>query len=527
MPPAPLKSRLFRVKLALAALLVAAGDLLFYQWELSHGWAGLFAAALLAALIVARPDIRNDRRALAAWGAAALFAGLLVWDTNALGVLLLGTALGFATLLPATARFDDGWRWLQRFVVHGFLSLFGPLIDLVKLGRARRRAPTGLNLRGTLPALILPIIGTMAFILLFASANPVIDAFIEGLSLPTISGHTIGRMILWGLLFGIVWAVLRPRRLRRFLPVLSPAAANPLPGVSPLSVTISLVLFNLLFAVQNVMDLAWLWGLMPLPEGLTLADYAHRGAYPLIVTALLAALFVLVTLRPGSATASVPAIRKLVALWLGQNVVLVLSSMLRTIDYVDAYSLTRLRIAALAWMVLVAAGLVLIGWRLMKERSGAWLINANLASAGLMLGVYAFVDTGAVAAQWNVRHAREIDGSGAGIDLCYLYELGPSALLALIELEGGAPSADLRERARRLRIDAQWRLSRQLAQGEWTMLGQQRLARAEALVGKTQASSQSTDCDGYVWLPEVAPASALPPAAPSPAAGALTDRSEQ
>ena len=36
-------------------------------------------------------------------------------------------------------------------------------------------------------------------------------------------------------------------------------------------------------------------------------DYVHQGAYPLIVTALLAALFVLVTLRPGSDTASRPA----------------------------------------------------------------------------------------------------------------------------------------------------------------------------------------------------------------------------
>ena len=38
------------------------------------------------------------------------------------------------------------------------------------------------------------------------------------------------------------------------------------------------------------MDAAWLWGLAPLPEGLTLASYAHRGAYPLVVTALLAVL---------------------------------------------------------------------------------------------------------------------------------------------------------------------------------------------------------------------------------------------
>ena len=52
-------------------------------------------------------------------------------------------------------------------------------------------------------------------------------------------------------------------------------AGSPHPGV-----------FNALFAVQSVSDLAYLWGGMRLPEGLSYADYAHRGAYPLIVTAL-------------------------------------------------------------------------------------------------------------------------------------------------------------------------------------------------------------------------------------------------
>ena len=54
----------------------------------------------------------------------------------------------------------------------------------------------------------------------------------------------------------------------------------------------ALLSFNGLFAVQNGMDAAFLWGRAGLPEGLTYAAYAHRGAYALIVTALLAAAFV-------------------------------------------------------------------------------------------------------------------------------------------------------------------------------------------------------------------------------------------
>ena len=120
---------------------------------------------------------------------------------------------------------------------------------------------------------------------------------------------------------------------------------------------------------------------------MTLADYAHRGAYPLIATALLAGLFVLVTLRPGSADRRARARSACWSRsWIAQNLLLVASTMLRTFDYIEAYSLTRLRIAALIWMGLVAVGLVLICYRLLRGKSGAWLINANMLAALLVLG---------------------------------------------------------------------------------------------------------------------------------------------
>ncbi len=66
-------------------------------------------------------------------------------------------------------------------------------------------------------------------------------------------------------------------------------------------------------------------------------------------------------------------LRRLVTLWIAQNVLLVASSILRTIDYIAVYSLTPWRIAALAWMALVAVGLVLILWRMWRGLSARWL----------------------------------------------------------------------------------------------------------------------------------------------------------
>lgn len=498
----------FAVKLAFAAALIALADQVFFVRGLSFGWLGLFGAALALAAALANPALRHDRRALIALGFALAMAAAMAWDASPLPFALFWIALGFAILLPATARFDDAWRWAQRLFAHGFKALFGPLIDLFKLARTRRRKPgTVQGLRRTLPALVLPLLGSAVIVALFSAANPVIEQFLASLSLPFPDETLFERLFFWGFVSVVVWGVLRPRRSRPFFGTFDGSGDLALPGVSPMSVLLSLLAFNLLFAMQNAMDLAWLWGLVPLPEGMTLADYAHRGAYPLIVTALLAALFVLVTLRPGSQTAASPLVRRLVMLWIVQNVVLVASAMLRLYDYIDAYSLTRLRIAALVWMGLVAVGLGLILWRLLKEKSAAWLINANSAAAALLLCIYAFVDTGALAAQWNVRHAGEVDGTGAGIDLCYLAELGPASLLPLIELENRPLDPMLQQRVRMLREQVQHRQAQMLQQGEWTLLGEYRLSRAEALgaiVPKVPPGPRY-DCSGQPY--EAAPVS--------------------
>jgi hypothetical protein len=498
----------FWFKLVLVAALVALADRVFYQGGHSHGWLGLFGAALVLAAGLALPALRHDRRALVALAVALAMAGAMAIDATILPFVLFWVALGLAILLPATTRFDDGWRWAQRLFAHGFKALFGPLIDLFKLARSHRRKPQAVaGLRRTLPALVLPLAGSAVILALFAAANPVIEQFFASLSLPFPDEALFERLFFWSFVSIVVWGVLRPRRSWPFFGTFDGSGDLALPGVSPTSVLLSLIAFNLLFAMQNLMDMAWLWGLVALPQGMTLADYAHRGAYPLIVTALLAALFVLVTLRPGSQTAASPLVRRLVLLWIVQNVVLVASSMLRLYDYIDAYSLTRLRIAALAWMGLVAVGLGLIGWRLLKQKSAPWLINANCSAATLLLCTYAFVDTGAVAAQWNVRHAREVDGTGAGIDLCYLAELGPSALLPLIELESRPLDPVLQQRVKMLREQVQYRQAQVLSEGGWTLLGEYRLSRAASLGAVLPKSPPSPryDCSGQPY--EAAPVS--------------------
>jgi hypothetical protein len=502
----------FTAKLLGLLATVSFADQLFYGAAAPGSTVGLFAITLILLVPALRPELRSHPGALVAIAVAAWFAGVMLHAPSLLAAILCWLALSLAVLLPRAARFGNGAAWLLRLAVHTAAAPFRPLVDYNRARRARRRRPSGFDLTSFATTLFLPAVGTGLFLLLFTAANPVfgeltsrIDPFAAlGLLSPV-------RLVFWLFIIFVVWRLLSPR-----LPRLAPATDGSgigLPGASVASVTVSLLAFNALFLVQNGLDIVFLWSGAALPDGMSYAEYAHRGAYPLIGTALLAGAFVLLTTRSGSPMAQSSLIRRLVTLWIAQNLFLVASTMLRTLAYIDAYSLTELRIQALVWMGLVAAGLVLICLRLWLARSGSWLINANLLAVLLVLGASVWIDYGRIAAGWNVRHAREVGGRGTWLDLCHLGRMGDSALLPLVELEARPISPELRDRVRWVRSNAYRDLAaRQSSWQSWTWRGARRLsaarARMEAAGLPTYAPFQRY-CDGAP-IPRVQVAPAAP-----------------
>jgi Domain of unknown function (DUF4173) len=268
----------------------------------------------------------------------------------------------------------------------------------------------------------------------------------------TASYVSLGRVLFWTVALSIVWPFIHVRwNGKRVMPAGLAEAAALAQGIPSgqhdffgvATILRSLILFNLLFAVQTALDVAYLWGNAALPADISYASYAHRGAYPLIVTALLAAGFVLAAMRPGGPAEQSRVIRPLVYLWVAQNVLLVLSSILRLDLYVQIYLLTWWRVAAFIWMVLVALGLVLIVARIVLNRSNDWLIRANLVTLTATLYLCSLVNFAAIIADYNVSHSREAAGKGVWIDMNYLFSLGPQALPAIdraIALRGFDPT---------------------------------------------------------------------------------------
>ncbi len=266
-----------------------------------------------------------------------------------------------------------------------------------------------------------PVGGALILISLMVSANPVLSDWLDRLWRFDLR---FDRVLFWLGASMVIWPFLAVAIQPGLLaPRVGPQRSRSLPGfgLNAGSVANALITFNLLLAVQTIMDVAFLWGNAELPEGMGHAEYAHRGAYPLLATALLAGAFALAA-RPFLAERQ--GLTRWMMLWLGQNVLLVISSLMRLSLYVEAYGLTYLRVHAAIWMALVAAGLCLTGWQILRGKSNRWLL---VRSAGLGFGVlYAccFVNFAALIARENLNHPQRYDAY-------YVCRLGPMAAAEL------------------------------------------------------------------------------------------------
>ena len=436
--------------LSLIALLVLA-DLLFWQALPGISLALIFAAAAVP-IVWLRRGARSNRMLLVSIGVFGLSLLPLIEAASLTGFLcaLLGISfLALASSKRLPRAFEDLTGVLVRFGVLAPFRLLGDSFRVVVLGSG-----AGLGGRVVRAALtwVVPAGFALAFLLLFSQANPLIETALAALKIETaLDLMQPGRIALWIAVAVIAWPLLRPRllpwpKVKQMQGPVRPRAESLIFGRA--AILRSLVVFNALFAVQTVLDCVYLWGGIRLPDGLSYADYAHRGAYPLIVTALLAAAFVLAAMRKNGPAEASPLIRRLVYLWIAQNVLLVISSILRLDLYVQVYSLTELRIAAGIWMGLVAVGLVLILVKILIRRSNRWLITRNLVALGVTLWGCSFVDFSAMIAQFNIENSRELGGKGQPLDLYYLNDLGPSAIPAIswyLDHAQGRPETEMRD----------------------------------------------------------------------------------
>jgi hypothetical protein len=474
-------------------LMTALADQTFYRQP--YGWlCGVFLL-LVGVLLVLRPA-PSTRVSAVALLVVAIATGAIIYRGGVLAPCLAVLALVAmaGARVDAEVRHAGAWAYA---VLRVPLRLVGGLARDLRLLRRRRSVSrrAGASLTRIIPAWIVPLVLGIVFLYLFCLANPVIERGVgnvlravvdcfKWLELPALIRVLFWLAVaagLWGF-----WRIRQERSLPHVLPPPLPLLARP-PEGQPALVWRCLGVFNVLFALETVTDLIYLWGGCALPEGMSYASYAHRGAYPLVVTALLSAGLTLYFFPPGRRAERDPVARALVLGWLAQNVLLTASAAWRLHLYVDVYTLTRLRVAAFVWMGLVGFGLLAIGWRIARARDNRWLLDVNAVALITVLLGCAWWPMDGFIARHNVHFCRESQGPGRPLDIAYLQHLGPEAIPALrayARLSGGR-SAEADRAADRLQEKLRGELLNPRA---WT-LRRGMLARTGALGGVSGAGT--------------------------------------
>lgn len=416
-------------QLWLLLALIALADQLVWGVAAGLSWAVFGLALAMTGFALFATALNRARQALIV-GLTLLVLLPLVELVQPLSILIAAVGLSVVFALLAGLRLHALWRGVLRLWPLGFVQSISDARHLLVAQELRLPAFTRVFLHWFMPVMLGGV-----FVVLLLAANPVATRLL--MSAPRLDATLpeAARVVLWFSLLPVIWTVLHLSGLRERMRL--PGAA-PIQGpmregiVNAASVSRALVLFNVVFAVQTVLDAVYLYGGMGLPEGITYAQYAHRGAYPLVVTALLAGGFALVSRRwvQGDTVLCI-----LLMIFVAQNVALVCSALVRLDLYVEVYGLTRLRMAAAIWMVLVAAGLALIFWQVSQGRGSGWLVGHSSAWAAVVIYACTWVSFDATIARYNLAHLSLAENQRPAFryDLPYLCMLGDAAVPVLLD----------------------------------------------------------------------------------------------
>lgn len=422
--------------LALAGGLGLLGHWLLWRGPVGPGFALWILLLAAAAVAVARRSEAPWVGVAAAWSAVAVAAAVAMLLRD-LPLLVLAMGLVLVTTASMVLLRAVGLRlWETRSAHHVLGLVMVPAravlgaVPLLAGGErpepsSRRRAAA--IARGLL--LALPLL--LVFGGLFASADAGFERYAEQVAM-YLSEELLVRAVL---AFALAWVA--SGLLSGVPPTHLPEVVTKLrlPRVGTEETATVLGLLALLFLAFVTLQLGYLFGgraTIEATTGLTVAEYARRGFFELVVVAG----FTLCVLMVGDAVSSARRIYRILGGVLVGCVLVVLGSAAQRLAlYTDAFGLTVDRIIAAAVMGWLAIVMVLFAGTVLRERPRRFASGALIAGMAAAFALVV-VDPGAMAARSN------LDRAAAGVrppDVDYLLGIGADAVPVLVDRIGEIP----------------------------------------------------------------------------------------
>jgi hypothetical protein len=426
-----------------------AGDYLLRNGPLGPGLVVWLALLTAAALWLTRAAGQTRQRTLATWSATALVAALftVLRDLEAIIPMMLFVILVCAVL---TALETGGIALRAARVRDYFLAGFSfPLQMLTWTPRLLKQADLSSvtrnpKLPGVVRGIMIAVPVLLVFGALFASADAGFTRYASALT-DIISPELLQHLLLV-LVFGWLGTSLLGVGCRKAATTQNSEVTAPKLGVGTTETHVVLALVSALFVAFVVLQLGYLFGgndTIVNTSGLTIADYARRGFFELVVVAALT-LGLLLVLDATDCERHV--LRRYGTVLIACVLVILASALQRLFLYTDAFGMTIERFSALAVMLWQAFNLVSFALTVLRGRI-AGFASALVISGIASLFLLALVNPGAVVARINLERAVE---DSRPLDVDYLMVLRADAVPAIMDNFDALPATQQCEIARGL-----------------------------------------------------------------------------
>ena len=283
--------------------------------------------------------------------------------------------------------------------------------------------------------------------LILASADAVFENIFVRLFVEIIQWQNI-LGVLFMLAFGFISAYCGMRNVRDEAPLITvkePKRAEPVAAITVTSVV------ALLYLVFSAVQILYLFiGGFELPEGISYAEYARRGFFQLLIVSVLNLAVVLILKKRIEKSRVLNAILLVICFC---TYIMIVSSAIRMIMYIQVYNLTMYRISVL--FALLTLAVLLVGVIILVLKDDFSFRRFCVIAVSIVYIPFAFLNADARIAEFNLSNNNAVKGAAStrsyyGYDYFYISSLSTDAAPAILEYfeRSGIPESKM--------IDTDW-----------------------------------------------------------------------
>ncbi len=218
-----------------------------------------------------------------------------------------------------------------------------------------------------------------------------------------------------------------------------------------------LITLNLMLVLYNGIDLNFIIVDFQNPDqSLRYSQVIHEGINALITSIILVILLITFLFRGKINFSKNRIVKNLAYFWIAQNIIMVVTTMIKNYEYVSHWGLTYKRLGVYIYLFLAAIGLIFTLIKLIRSNSFWYLLRMNTLAFLVVFTILPCFNWNSIIAKYNLSQIKE-----EKIDFQYLLNLGEETYPYLLVYHGKhqclSPGLQTRlaERTREAKIDLQ------------------------------------------------------------------------